>query len=359
MAAAQRQRCGVGDFARRLAAAYPPDVEVTWVRYPERDAGPAWRRAAAATEGSDVVHVHYEYGLFGTVKPFRNRFAAFLRALSAPAVVTLHGPLPALEPRWAAGRRRAADVLRDLAYLPYFRRWERINRRGVAHWITHSRGLSERLVAAVGGDRVTWLAHPVPDVRRTWEPGEARSRVMVTPGFVKPHKGYRELAWALAEDTTWSWVIAGGVQDRQDAEHLKTLRRELAERGLEDRVRITGYLEADEMETTICGAAVAVFPYAEVNASGALAWAIGCGVPVVATDLPEFRWLRARGAGLELLPCDAPERWPEVLDRLQGEPGRLAELARRNRDYAAANSVRSCARAHLEIFARVVGEVRS
>ena len=351
-----REQCGVRDFARQLASSYPPGVEVHWVIYPDRDVDAAWRQAAHAADGLDVVHVHYEYGLFRTVKPYRNRYSAFVDNLRPRAVVTLHGPLPRLEPRWRSGRRGVADLVRDLAYLPYFGRWERLMHRRVAHWIVHGRSLCDRVEAVVGVERITYLPHPVPEVELSWQPEARRQRVIVTPGFVKAHKGYHELARALGLGASWSWIIAGGPQDRTDEEYLHRLREELPARGVGDRVRITGYLDRADMEAVLCEAAMAVFPYGEVAGSGSVAWAIGCGVPVVATDLPEFCAMKSCGAGIELLPRDAPDQWAEALDRLWREPARLEELARRNRDYAAANGFGACARAHAEIFARVAHE---
>jgi glycosyltransferase involved in cell wall biosynthesis len=331
VAAGARKRCGVGDFARALASAYPLDVEVLWLDHPAADTRAAWRGIARSADGLDVVHVHYEYGLFRTVKPYRNRYAAYVDRLSPPVVVTLHGPLPKLEPRWRSGRRGVADLLRDLAYLPFFARWERIMHRGVAHWIVHGRSLSDQMEPVVGAARSTYLPHPIPEVAQRWRPGTGERLVMVTPGFVKAHKGYHELARVLAADRSWSWIIAGGPQDRTDEEYLQDLREVLIARGVGDRVRVTDYLDRPDMEATLCGAAIAVFPYAEVTGSGSVAWAIGCGVPVVTTDLPEFRSVRS----------------------LWREPARLDELAQKNREYAAANGYDRCALAHSEIFARV------
>jgi glycosyltransferase involved in cell wall biosynthesis len=356
VAAARRRRCGVSDFAQRLVAASPPEIEVTWIDYPDRDASGAWRRAARAADGLDLVHLHYEYGLFRTIRPYRNRYGTFLGRLRAPAVVTLHGALPRLEPRWRSGRRGASDLVRDLAYLPFFSRWERILCRGVRHWIAHGRGVHDQTAQVVGVERVTYMPHPVPEVESMWRPEARREKVIVTPGFIKAHKGYHELVRALKDGASWSWIIAGGSQDRTDEEYLHQLREVLAARGVGDRVRITGYLDRSDMEATLCAAAMAVFPYTDVTGSGSVTWAIGCGVPVVTTDLPEFRAMQSGGAGIELLPREAPDRWADTLDRLWREPARLEALASRNRDYACANGFGSCARAHAEIFARVVRE---
>jgi glycosyltransferase involved in cell wall biosynthesis len=334
-------------------------VEVSWVDYPDPESGRAWRRAAATADRLDLVHVHYEYGLFRTVKPYRNRYATFLGRLRPPVVVTLHGPLPDLVPRWSSGRLTLADLLRDLAYLPFFSRWSKILQRGIRHWIVHSQTLCNQTAIVTGEAECTYIPHPVPVVGRRWTLGRQREKVVVTPGFVKPHKGYGKLAQVLASDPSWSWIIAGGAQDQRDLEYLHRFRKVVAHSGLEDRVQITGYLDRAKMEATICGAALAVFPYDEVAGSGALAWTIGCGIPVATTDLPEFRSLRSAGAGIELLPAGGSDRWLAALDLLWRDSARLDELALRNRSYAATRGLDACAMAHAEIYARVASEAGS
>ena len=352
VAAPRRRRCGVADFARRLGDELGASHHVRWIWYPQEASARLWRRAARSATGLDVVHLHFEAGLFHPLKPYRNRFVTLVRGLRSPVVVTLHGPLPVLEPRWCAGRRSAPDLLRDLAYLPFFTGWERRLLQGVDHWIVHNRDLLERVRTMAGAGRVSYMPHPVPPTRRRWrlEPGGVP--VLVTPGFVKPHKGHRDLVRALAGTDGWSWVLAGGTQEPADLAHLDRLREEAAGLGLADRVRVTGYLDREEMETTLAGATLAVFPYREVVGSGAVAWAIGCGVPVVTTDLSEFRALRADGAGIDLLPAGDPEQWRGLLHRLVPDAARLEELAERNRSWAAANGFDAAARLHLRIFER-------
>ena len=357
MAVSQREPCGVGDFARSLAEAMPDSVEYQLIPYREDDSTSAWRRGAGAAIGLDLVHVHFEQGLFGAVKPYRNRFATFVGRLQPPVVVTLHGRLPGLASRWRAGRRGASDILRDLAYLPFFGRWGRIMHGRVAHWIVHSHELFEGVTAEVGKERTTYLPLPVPKTARRWSRAEREDLTLVSPGFVKPHKGYDVFAEVVRE-VTCSWVVAGGPQDLRDDLHLRELRRQIEESGMGGCVQITGYLSRSRMEENLCRATMAIFPYREVAASASMAWAIGCGMPVVSTDLPEFRRLQSLGAGIELLPRGAPDSWSEIIEGLAHDGERLADLARRNREFGAANSFDACAAAHAEVFERVLREPR-
>ncbi len=354
----QDERCGIGDFAHNLAEALPQRIECQWIAHPDDPSSRAWRRTAQGADGLDLVHVHFEYGLFESVKPYRNHFATLMERLRPPAVVTLHGPPPELASRWNAGRRGPSDILRDLAYLPFFGKWRRRFLQRATHWIIHNRQLSDQVSAVVGSGRVTYLPLPIPATGRRWRSRKDGSLVLVSPGFVKKHKGYDRFVEVMRDMPSCSWVVAGGPQDQRDDEFLKDLRRMIDDQGIGDQVRITGYLSRAEMEESFCRADMAIFPFHHVAASASMAWAIGCGAPVVATDLPEFLELQSRGAGIEFLPIDAPGSWPEIIQGLGRDRKRLENLSQRNRDFSSVESFTACAAAHTELFERVASTYR-
>lgn len=350
----RRERCGVADYARLLCESFPPDVRVFAIDLPERGDPGAWHSAVAAASRADVLHVHYETSLFEPVKPYRDRFARLLRALARPRLVTLHGPLAPLVPRWRRKRPyRAADLLRDVSYLPYFARWERGHYELAAHWVVHAPDLEARVAEIVGAGRVTRLLHPVPAARRRWQLADSRPNTLVTIGFIKRHKGYDDLLPAVAERPAWRWVLAGAAQDPADAEYAAALLAEVERRGAAARVTLTGYLDREEVERRAAGARLAVFPFRRATGSGSIAWAIAMGMPVAATDLPSVRSLVDAGAGIALLPAQHPETWAEVLDRLLGDPDLLRTLSDRNVEFAARETFAACAARLADIARRL------
>jgi glycosyltransferase involved in cell wall biosynthesis len=336
MVAPERPRCGIADYARLLVGHMPADIAIDPVPLPPVDAGRgAWAAACARAAAAEVVHVHYETALFAPVKPWRNRYAHFMRVLGRPSLVTLHDHFPELEPRWRQGRRKPADLLRDLAYAPFFHDWEAGLQRLAGHCIVHTRTLAEHARAHLGAGRVSLLPMPIPETSARWQPSPPPAH-LVSPGFVKPHKRYEILIDALAAGLDAHWTIAGAPQDEDDARYLEVLRGRIEAHGLGPRVSITGYLPRAGMDALLARASLAVFPFRRASGSSSASWAVAVGTPAAATDLPAFRDMVEVGAGLELLPADDPHAWAGRIADLLADPVRLAALAARNRAHAAA-----------------------
>ncbi len=346
--------CGVGDVAARLARALPAGFQPTMIDLPSSAHRRDWRRASRLAGGHDVVHVHYEYGLFRVVKPLRNRLASLLDGIGSPTVVSLHGSLPDLAPRWPVWRG-LGDAARDLAYLPFFARWEAAQYRRARHFIAHARPVHERAARFVPADRLSLLPLPVPRVASRWQGPPADGPLIVTPGFVKPDKGYELLVEVLRRLPGWRWVIAGGPQDDRDRRHLEELRQAVDGAGLAGRIRVTGYRPAAEVEAEFAGATMAVLPFHRAAASASLVWAIACATPVVAADLPSCVEVAQEGAGVELVEGRDADVWARSLAELAADVEQLRRLSAASQRYAAGHDDAAVAARHASLYAGLVG----
>lgn len=356
IAASFDRPCGVGDLAGRLARALPLDFEPTLVDLPLTDRSPEWRRAAQALDGHDIVHVHYEYSLFHVVKPLRNRFADLLSRITAPTVVTLHDALPRLDPRWPHWRT-VGDGVRDLGYLAFFPWWEAAQYRRADHLIAHSRPVHERAAGLVAHDRLSLVPLPVPTVSRSWRWSPSGPPVIVSPGFVKPHKGYELLVEVLERLPGWRWVVAGGPQDEQDRRYVAGLQQHIDDSGIGHRVRLTGFCPETDVESELARATLAVLPFHRAAASSSLAWAVACATPVVAADLPAFADVAGEGAGIDLVAGWDADRWAGRLAELAGDRGKLERLSEASRRYSEDRTDSIVSAAHAELYQGLVGSV--
>lgn len=336
--------CGIRDHALFLCRELERHWRLVPVPLPATCSRTAWKRAAAVADSSDLALVHYEYGLFHSIRPYRNLYRCFMKRLRPPAMVLLHDLLPTLRPRWPDRPYTLRDALRDLAYLGFFPTWSAHLYALADHYLVHGPQLAGRLPADPGRATVSVHPHPLPPVRGQWRAGNTKNFTFISPGFVKPHKGYLDFLPILRGNPAWSWLIAGGPQDGTDQDFLCQLQARIRELGMEERVRCSGYLAREEMEQAMVQAEVAVFPYARATASGAAAWAMAMAMPVLTTDCTNFQALAAAGGGLFLLPRNDRTLWPDLVHGLLADRERQEELARANREFAATCSYRQLAR---------------
>jgi glycosyltransferase involved in cell wall biosynthesis len=114
----------------------------------------------------------------------------------------------------------------------------------------------------------------------------------------------------------WRLLIAG------DGDCLPELRELVAERGLSDVVRFTGWLEAHEVDDLLRSASIALQPdpptrMAELSTMAKTVEYVARGVPVVAVDLLETR--RTAATAASYVPTGTPDEFAKALDQLLGD----------------------------------------
>ncbi|MDN5857610.1 MAG: glycosyltransferase family 4 protein [Pseudonocardia sp.] len=154
-------------------------------------------------------------------------------------------------------------------------------------------------------------------------------------GSITPTKGQDLLVEALAAvaDLRWSCDIVGAL--RRDPAHVAVVRRAIARHGLDDRIRVTGPLVGDALESVFAAADLLVLPSRVEGYGMVVTEALARGIPVLATavgGVPET--LGEHGTPGILVPAGDVDaltagliRWlgePELRQRLRG----AAELRR-------------------------------
>lgn len=335
MAAPRKRVCGIGDHAAFLYKALGPDVECSWIDLPTTSSIRSWRQAAARADDAQVAHVHFEPSLFQIPRPYINRFTTFMKRLHPPALVSLHNKVLPIRPLWPEKRPYGCwDVLRDLAYMPFFWGWEKSQYKRAEHFLVHSSELAAFVSDFAGPNRVTQLFHPIPSVGRVWSPAEDHPLDLISLGFIKATKGYQDLLDFMRRWPSLTWNLAGGPQDEYDRAFTKHFKARIIEMGLAGRIRITGYLSRERMEALAIRAKAAVFPFRWAAGSGTLTWAIGLGLPILATDLPALAQFKEAGAGVKLLPMKTPECWADRIAGLLKDPEEQAMLSEANLKFA-------------------------
>ncbi|HEY8473800.1 MAG TPA: glycosyltransferase [Natronosporangium sp.] len=313
---------------------YGPDV-VGVIRQDE----PADYREAArklAADGTDLVSIQHEYGIFGGPDgDYVLEFADELVKLGLPYVVTLHTVLS----KPAPGQ---AEVLSQLC------------RHAVR--VTVFTETARRIAGQAGyadPDRLVVIPHGVPvSLREPVEPDQvgpelraalsavAGHTVLSTFGLLRPGKGLETAIAALpqvvAKHPDVRYVIAGATHPeiaRVSGEEYRTQLIDQARAlGVGDQVLfVDAFLTEPELAVLLARTNIYLTPYKleQQTCSGALTFALAAGCPVVSTEYKYAVDLvtppdgPARGT---LVPFDDPTAFATAINDLLDDPVRLANV---------------------------------
>jgi glycosyltransferase involved in cell wall biosynthesis len=300
----QTQPCGIADYVERLAAALVAECDLAFVPFPAASSS----RALADCRS---ILVHYERSLVPD-PAFMIRLGARFpgRIFAVPHEVYAEDPFafpyaslrapfpPAL---WA---KRALYRWRHRAYA----RERRLQGYGYgAHRVIPLSGPNAELLRDRTPGKVLAtvpLAFHVPPEnasapsRGELFPGEPRA-VLGLFGFLNPAVDYGQILALLADlDPGTHLLILGG--SRSEDGLRARIEGEAAALGLAQRVRITGWLPPDRVGPYLRLCDLFLAPLRFKSNSSSLLQLIHLGRPILASDLPLTRWLKAEGAPIDL-----------------------------------------------------------
>jgi glycosyltransferase involved in cell wall biosynthesis len=190
--------------------------------------------------------------------------------------------------------------------------------RGFAHYVTHTGPTAQHLVAlGIPAERVTVLPHPplslsaVPPAGPR-PPGPLRILLF---GALKPYKGVDVLVAAGLELARRGRDCHITIAGRPFMD-LAPLEAAVAAAGARERFTFDArFLPDVELAAHLAAADILVFPYREIDASGALALAAGRGRPIVASAVGVFAE-RPVAEHLLLVPPGDAQALADALERL-------------------------------------------
>src|SRR5205823_4906363 len=131
---------------------------------------------------------------------------------------------------------------------------------------------------------------------------------------------------SLPENVTL--LIAGGRHFDDGTTYASTVEEAIQKYGLSDRIRITGYLPADEVARVMSATDLALAPFSETSGSGSLALALACARPILASDIPPHREIVDDAPNaIRLFRSEDAAALAEEIERMRTEPDELLRLS--------------------------------
>ena len=298
---------------------YPPDVHF---EFDQQDLD-SYRRAADFLNFSnvDIVCLQHEYGIYGGQAG--RHILALLRDLRMPVVTTLHTVL-----REPNGDQRR--VMRELAELSS--RLVVMSQRGREFLLD---------VYGVPDAKIDVIAHGIPDMPFV-DPNASKEQfgvegkhVVLTFGLLSPNKGVeyalKALPEAIREFPNLVYIVLGATHPHLVREQGETYRLSLERMASDLGVRknvifYNRFVERHELIEFLAAADIYLTPYLEPAqiTSGTLAYAFGCGKPVISTPYWHAEELLADGRGVLVPFRDSAAITQQICTLLRDEPHRHA-----------------------------------
>lgn len=330
-------KCGIADYAQALVKQLKKDPRLSIHIIENKNINNPmyfFSLGAQAAEKSDVIHVHFEYGLFG-------RF--FIRGVFAPFFY------------WGTGKKPVITTMHEVRRHPSFKMKVLGALRSFVDSIIigHSKKI---IVTTEEAEKI--MSRRFPDGKLVRIPlgfyqrikivssFEAKRRLGLTGkkiltlfGFVTRHKNYESVFRALRELSDEYRVIVIG--EPWDTKYMNALRQLVIDEKLSDRVLFKGYVSLRDLNQYFSATDLFLFPYRNVTGSAALSFVLNAQKPILCTSLPEFNKFEQQG----LLKTYVHEKdlVQKIRSTIQWRPKGLHE-------YMAKNSVEFFAREHANLY---------
>ncbi|MEE3716395.1 glycosyltransferase family 4 protein [Tumidithrix elongata RA019] len=286
-------------------------------------------KAAQRLSDSDLVHIQFSYfndRLWGSGWDQLVHLRVFLNACPCPIVATLHdvyyvptgvkGILKYMVPQLFSAfgiKTFGSDPSpEEASSISTLRKAVRV----VKSWWIHNFGAAtatlreltkhahlilvcsqeeaQRLDSHVDPKKLKIIPHFVETRSLSTTPVEARNslnlvkkRVITILGFIFRPKGYQLVVEALPYLPDDIQVVFAGNADA-DREFVDFLHKLAQEKGVDHRIRVTGYLSEIELESYLLATDLAICAFIAFSASGSISTWISVGCPILAFDLPQI-----------------------------------------------------------------------
>jgi glycosyltransferase involved in cell wall biosynthesis len=351
--------CGIGTYTGNLRRAFDRAVDITQVTLDTgaNDAGHFLRVALqAGTRDADVIHVQYEYGLFGPRSIHSWLFFPLLWLLTTlrgiPLIITVHES-------WT--RETISDYMPRIKWV-YVRAINHLLVMVADELVFLSDAVKRAFTETVSVRSSQMIPHGVIlDQEFDGSKRDAKNELgidpeatlVVEPGYVSEQKGCDRFISLASRFPEVEFLLAGGSLSPRDDSFVESLRDRASE-----NVTITGRLPHRQFHAAFVAADLIVLPYRKDGQSGVINWCATYEVPTVGSDCAYFYSLATTYGCLDLVEATDADALAAGVSRLLADKSRREYLKRAMSRYKAINHFEAVADRHIRLYQNLLGGAR-
>jgi len=363
-------RCGIAAYTRSLIESLDEFVDVTVEPIHEgRQSQEHYEDQAERLNRADVVHIQHEHSFWGGIMPNHSAFWNLRYLIKKPVVITAHTTTSLRNLLKVSTERRPLHriakelLIRRRAYRESVETAPFITSR----CIVHTREGGEELISrGANGKYIHVIPAGVPEPlkaensgRQFLEQAAPYKRIIALFGYIATNKGY-ELAFdslsRLPDDD--ALFIAGGARNEDMIPYESEIKSQIARRGLDKRVFITGFLSEPQVAEMMAASSIVIAPHTIATGSYSIMIPLSYGKAIVSSNLACFREINDQVRCMELFKAGDSNDFAEALNRVLTNDSKREEMERLAADYAQSHSWREVAKRTVEVYHESIADVK-
>lgn len=246
--------------------------------------------AAKALDAADVIHIQYSGWLWGNNGRLQlNNLRSFFKNCSRPLVATFHDIY--LQPSYLSFKGKVRRAWHQ--YVPIGSTLRQVLRQ-CQHCLVCTQEEAQQLNQLVGKQQTAIIPHFVELRSLKLDKSQVRTQlgldgtILTVLGWIHPDKGHQLVVEALPEMPSNVKVVFAGRPSLGGEAFGDELLALAKEKGVSDRLQITGYLSEEDLERYLVATDLAICPFKKLSASGSMSTWISVARPILASNVPQI-----------------------------------------------------------------------
>lgn len=362
------RKCGVGDHAKHLAEALKKNgivPEIIPIENPN-SGNPFYffrlaKKTAKGMSEEDIIHIQFQLTIFGKLFKFLPGFymALFLICLklltNAKIVIAMHDAPTIIDAR-EQGKK-------GMLLYNYYKLLNVFTRKFSDKIIVHSENAKEIYLNEwkYPKEKIVVLPLGLPVNIRVLNKnlakkkiGYSNKKVLAVLGYIKASRNYNQILESLKDlDKNVILIFIGQVQLKKHQIVYDNLVKKINEFGLNERVKLLGFVENSKMSEYLSATDIGIVPYSRGFGdfmSSTMAMQLAYKIPILGTNIRPFENLKKQSKCIETYDKDSVKDLIKKINELLKDKEKINSLKINTNKYWKENNWNEIGRKTKEVY---------